>query len=74
MHELPATRKALRAGDISYWHARTVIDHASSLTDDARAGLEADVLPPAKVLTVAKFDRKARTVRELTDPGAITAG
>ncbi len=73
LHELPATREALRAGDISYRHAQTMIDHASSLTQDARAGFEAEVLPHAKELTVAKFDRKARTARERTDPNTITA-
>ena len=73
MHELPGTREALRVGEISYRHAQTMIDHASSLAVDVRAGFEAEVLPHAKVLTVAKFDRKARTLRERTHPDTITA-
>ena len=79
MHDLPATRDALRTGEISYRHARTLIDHASSLPEDARPSFEADVLPAAavlpaaKMLTVAKFDRKARIARERVDTETITA-
>lgn len=73
MHELPATREALRAGEISYRHAQTMIDHASSLAVEVRAGFEAEVLPHAKTLSVAKFDRKARTARERTDPETIAS-
>lgn len=73
LHELPATREALRVGEISYRHARVIIDQAASLQDAARGEFEEQVLPAAKALTVAKFERKARIVRELIDSSTITA-
>lgn len=73
MTTLPATLEALRAGEISYRHAQTLIDHAWSIPADARAGFEESVLPHARELTVAKFDTTARRVRERTHPESILA-
>lgn len=73
VHELPGTLEALRDGAISYRHGQRLIEHAGSLSADARRGFEAAMLPFAKRLTVSKFDAKARTVRERTDPSTITS-
>ena len=72
VHELQATLESLRTGSISYRHAKTIIDHATSLPESARAEFEAAVLPHATRLTVAQFERKARTTRERMDPATIT--
>jgi len=71
VHELPATLEALRSGETSYRHAKSIIDHANSLPEEQRAGFEAAVLPSAATLTVSQFDRKARTIRERMDPASI---
>lgn len=72
VHELPATLETLRAGDISYRHVKSIIDHANSLPETQRAEFEAAVLTYAAKLSVSQFDRKARTVRERMDPATIT--
>ena len=69
--ELPATFHALSEGSISWRHARAMVDHAASVDADAVAAFEAAVLPFAKTLTVAKFDRKARIERERVHPETI---
>jgi hypothetical protein len=71
LHDLPATLDALRGGKISYRHAKAMVDHASSLPESARGTFEQSALPFAKQLTVAKFDRKARILRERTHPETI---
>ena len=71
--ELPATFHALSEGAISWRHARAMVDHAASVDGDAVAAFEAAVLPFAKTLTVAKFDRKARVERERVHPETIDA-
>lgn len=71
VHELAATQALLKAGLISYRHARAVIEHAGSLPEPARARYEARVLPDALTLTVAKFERVARRVRERAHPETI---
>lgn len=73
LHELPATLDALRDGNISYRHAKAMIDHADSLPESARETFEQSALPFAKQLTVAKFDRKARVLRERAHPETIDA-
>ncbi|MEO6201357.1 MAG: DUF222 domain-containing protein [Cryobacterium sp.] len=73
VHDLAATRTALQRGEISYRHAKTLIDHAWSLPKEERAGFESAVLPDAKRLTVAKFDGTARKARESSHPDTITA-
>lgn len=70
-HDFPATRAALQSGVISYRHAKVLLDHAWSLPDEARAEFERVALPYAERLTVAKFDRKARTLREQLAPESI---
>jgi hypothetical protein len=71
VHELPATRQSLADGHISYRHAQKLVEHAWSLPVEARHHFEDAVLPAAEKLTVAKFDAKARTVRERTHPDSI---
>ena len=66
-----ASRDALAAGQISYAHARVLIEQANSLPEAARAAFEAEVLPQAKRLTVAQFDRTARRLREKSHPESI---
>ncbi|MEO6199858.1 MAG: DUF222 domain-containing protein [Cryobacterium sp.] len=73
VHELPATLAALSAGEISYRHAKAMVDHAGSLPADARLQFEDAVLPKAKRLTVTQFDGAARKARERTHPETITA-
>ncbi len=68
---LPETFRALSEGTISWRHARTLVDHANSLPDEFAADFEAALLPHAKSLTVAKFDRKARRERERLHPETI---
>ncbi len=71
--ELPRTLAALSAGSISYRHAQRLIDHAISLPVEARAGFEEAVLPLATTLTVAKFDERARKLRERAHPDSVEA-
>jgi hypothetical protein len=68
---LPQTFRALSEGAITWRHARVLIDHTRTLPDDARELFEATVLPFAKTLTVAKFDRRARIQREHAHPESI---
>lgn len=60
MHRLPATMEALRAGDISYRHARVMVDQTTTLRNDAALALEEQALPHARTLTVTKFRAKTR--------------
>lgn len=71
IQDLPETTQALRDGDVSCRHAQSIADHARSLPVDARAAFETQVLPYARNLTVARFDRKARVVREASHPQTI---
>ncbi|HEY0260531.1 MAG TPA: DUF222 domain-containing protein [Lacisediminihabitans sp.] len=76
VHDLPATLAALKDGEIGYRHATALIDHADSLPDGEglpvmRRAFEEAALPFAKTLTVAKFDRKARMLRERAHPETI---
>ncbi|TFC81592.1 HNH endonuclease [Cryobacterium cheniae] len=68
-----ASRTALASGQISYAHARVLIEQANSLPEAARVAFEAEMLPEAKRLTVAQFDRTARRLREKTHPESIAA-
>lgn len=70
-HQLPSTRAALEAGDISYRHAQKIVDHALSLPESARRIFEESVLPIAETQTVAKMDRQARAIRERLHPDSI---
>ncbi|MDH6236421.1 HNH endonuclease signature motif containing protein [Cryobacterium sp. CG_9.6] len=70
-HALPATLAALRAGQISERHVHRLIDHVSSLPALSQPEFEEALLPLAKTLTVAKFDLKARRLREALHPDTI---
>jgi Domain of unknown function (DUF222) len=72
MTRLPLTMAGLSAGDFSYRHAKAVVAHASSLSEDLHAAFEAAVVPSASRLTLSKFDRKARTTRERMDAATMT--
>lgn len=70
--ELPQTLAALQAGDISYRHAQRIIDHALSLPAESRDQFERDVLPVARTQSVAKLDRRARSIREQSHPCSLS--
>jgi hypothetical protein len=61
---LPATFETMRRGLVTERHARVIADEVRDLTPTEVAVFEAEVLPFAETLTVAKFARKARAVRE----------
>jgi len=69
--QLPATFEALSSGTISWRHTRSLVDHARTIPTEAVPVFEAAVLPFADRLTVAQFDRKARTQRERLHPETI---
>jgi hypothetical protein len=69
--ELPATLRALDAGEISYRHAAVMVSQAVSVPDDARAHFEQTLLPFARTLTVGKFTALARRKRESLHPDSI---
>ena len=69
---LPLTMAGLRAGDFSFRHAKSVVSHASSLSEESHAAFEAAVIPSASRLTFSKFDQKARMTRERMDAATIT--
>ncbi len=69
--QLPATLLALQKGEISYRHAQSIADHAASLPAETAEAFEAAILPSARTLTVARFDRKARVQRERMNPESI---
>ncbi len=71
--DLPQTFAALSVGAISWRHARAIADHARSLPTESWGAFETTVVPLAQTLTVAKFDRRARTVRERLCPESIEA-
>ena len=68
---LPATLEALQKGEISYRHAQSIADHAASLPAETAGSFEAAVLPAARSLTVARFERTARVQRERMHPESI---
>lgn len=70
---LPATLEALQKGEISYRHAQSIADHAASLPADTAEAFEAAVLPAARALTLARFERTARVQRERMNPESIEA-
>ncbi|MFD5277967.1 DUF222 domain-containing protein [Pseudarthrobacter sp. NPDC058362] len=78
---LPLTLEALKAGTISWQHARVMVDEASTLAPDAAAALEAHFLDPetpqpargcpAGEMPAYRFRRKARGWRERNHPDSI---
>lgn len=71
--ELPATRAALEAGEISYQHAKAVISQSWSVPDEAKPAFEAAILRSAGTLTASKLKYKARLLRERLHPETINA-
>jgi len=72
VHDLLETNTALRDGEISYRHAQVMVDQTATLPDEASAEFERELLPFAKILTVAKFAAVARKKRESLHPESIT--
>ncbi|QJU54104.1 DUF222 domain-containing protein [Herbiconiux sp. KACC 21604] len=68
---LPSTVAALAAGSLSYLHARALLSHARTLPDEAVPTFEAAVLPDALALTPARFDERARRLREHLHPESL---
>jgi hypothetical protein len=71
--DLPGTRAALQAGEISYRHAQVLIGQACSVPEAALPAFEQALLPAARTLTAAKLKHKARVLRERLHPESITA-
>ncbi|WP_353808518.1 HNH endonuclease signature motif containing protein [Agromyces sp. SYSU T00194] len=69
--DLPATLESLGSGTISYRHAQRLIDHALSLPAETRPAFESVALPLAARLTPARFDARARRLRERMHPDSI---
>ena len=72
VRNLSATLAVLKEGNISYRHAQLMVDQTFGMDDSARAGLEEVALPFARILTVAKFEKKLRILREAANPETIT--
>ncbi|GLI26827.1 hypothetical protein ARHIZOSPH14_10690 [Agromyces rhizosphaerae] len=70
--DLPATLESLGSGTISYRHAQRLIDHALSLPTETRVAFESVALPLAARLTPARFDARARRLRERMHPDSVT--
>jgi len=78
---VPATLDALHAGEISWQHARIIVDETSGLQPAAAAALEAHFLDPeapnaargaaAGELAPARFRRKVRAWRERHHPESL---
>ncbi|MEW9873115.1 DUF222 domain-containing protein [Arthrobacter sp. HS15c] len=78
---LPLTLAALQAGDLSWQHARVMVDETTSLDPAGAAALEAHFLDPdtahparwcpAGELVPSRFRHKARTWRERHHPVSI---
>ena len=69
--DMPDTLAALLKGRISYRHAQVMVDNTLLLEPEVRAGIEQAALPYAEKLTVSKFERKVRTLRERSAPEAM---
>ena len=65
---LTRTHAALADGQISYRHAQVIIDVTAGLDPETRTGFEAELLPAARELTVAKFAEFARRLLETQHP------
>ena len=71
--DLPGTLAVLLKGRISYRHAQVTVNQTQLLESEVRAGIEQAALPYAEKLTVSKFERKMRTLRERAVPEALAA-
>ena len=72
VHHLPATLARLRSGDISYDHARIMVDQSGVLPDESLAEFETRVLKEAEWLSLEQLRRRAVRVREYLNPESIT--
>ena len=72
MHRLPVTMAALRAGELSYRHARVLVDQTNTLSPELAGVVEEQVVSFAGTVTVSKFAARVRVVRERVDPESIT--
>jgi hypothetical protein len=72
VHDLPATGRALRDGEIGPRHATVMIEQVQSIPEHSCGEFEQALLPLAKDLTVSKFSSVARKKRELLHPESIT--
>ncbi len=68
VHDLPATLEALKEGRLSERHARVLVDHLGPLQAEDREAVERIAIPLGAAMTVAKFDRRVRTLRERRAP------
>jgi hypothetical protein len=71
VHTLTETLQQLYVGNISERHARVLADETAGLNPEQTAELEQRALPHAKTLTVGKFERKVRVLRELIAPAEM---
>jgi len=71
LHRLTATHRLLADGAISYGHVKVLVDATAGLPEEVAAGFEAELLPAALELTVAKFREHARRRREALHPETI---
>lgn len=71
VHQLPSTLDALSSGQVSYRHAQVMVDETATLEPDAARAVESAALPFAESLTVAKFARRLRMLRERQIPGSM---
>ncbi len=69
--QLPDTVAALKAGRVTYQHARVIADDAADLSPAHTATLERLALPVAETSTVAALRNKSRALREGLDPETI---
>jgi hypothetical protein len=67
----PATFDALAAGEISYPHAKGLLDQLLTIPAEKQAAFEEKVLPVAKTQPVARFLDRARRLRERLHPESI---
>ncbi|MBX0298447.1 HNH endonuclease [Cryobacterium sp. 1639] len=71
LYSTPATFEALTAGEISYPHAKALIDQMRTLPDEHQAAFEEALLPHAKTLPVGRFTNRAHRLRERQHPESI---
>ena len=69
--DLPATTEALRSGDISYAHARALVEDAQLFRPLDRGAFEQVVLSGRVDVTPHRFAHRCRRVREHLDPETI---
>jgi hypothetical protein len=70
---LSATQEALAAGQLSYWHATTIAQETSHLTDVAAQAVEDRVLPRAGGNTVAGLRRRLGRAASIVTPTSSAA-